>query len=114
MISVERNGLPGGVVHVKTTPATGPHRAGAHERGLYDPRLGRFLSPDPVVADATMSQDWNAYSYASNSPMSYADPTGYVRAGPGCDSITVFCAANDTGGGTRSSRSRIRFPGASG
>ena len=66
---------------------------------LYDPQLGRFLSPDPHVTNPAMGQDWNRYSYVSNSPMSYSDPTGYVRAGPGCDSVTVFCASDDAGGG---------------
>ena len=43
---------------------------------VYDPAIGRFLSPDPVVADASFSQSWNAYSYALNSPLSYSDPSG--------------------------------------
>ena len=64
---------------------------------LYDPQLGRFLSPDPYVADPTMGQDWNAYSYVANSPMSYLDPTGHVRTGPMC-SLAVRCAADDSGG----------------
>ena len=28
---------------------------------LYDPRLGRYLSPDPAVSNPTSSQDWNGY-----------------------------------------------------
>ncbi len=44
---------------------------------VYDPVIGRFLSPDPIVADASFSQSWNAYSYALNSPLSYSDPTGF-------------------------------------
>ena len=45
---------------------------------VYDPVLGRFLSPDPVVADATYSQSWNAYSYALNSPLSFTGPSGHI------------------------------------
>ena len=45
---------------------------------VYYPVLGRFLSPDPVVADATYSQSWNAYSYALNSPLSFSDPSGHI------------------------------------
>ncbi|MCL2074767.1 MAG: RHS repeat-associated core domain-containing protein, partial [Marinilabiliaceae bacterium] len=43
---------------------------------LYDPAVGRFLSPDPYVPDGTFSQDFNRYSYARNNPMIYADPDG--------------------------------------
>ncbi|MDR2907815.1 MAG: hypothetical protein LBU91_07500 [Bacteroidales bacterium] len=43
---------------------------------MYDPVLGRFLSPDPYVADGTYSQDFNRYSYARNNPLSYTDPSG--------------------------------------
>ena len=44
---------------------------------LYDPRLGRFLSADPVVARPWTGQGWNPYSYVENSPLSRTDPTGY-------------------------------------
>ena len=65
---------------------------------LHDPRLGRFLSPDPYVADPASSQDWNAYSYVANSPLSHADPTGLFRAGPGCNVHGVMCLEADGGG----------------
>ena len=52
---------------------------------LYDPRLGRFLSPDPIVSDPLSGQGWNLYSYVGNSPVSRTDPTGYCyAAGPLC------------------------------
>jgi RHS repeat-associated protein len=43
---------------------------------LYDPLLGRFLSPDPYVVDAGYLQDFNRYSYARNNPLVYVDPEG--------------------------------------
>ena len=43
---------------------------------LYDPLLGRFLSPDPIIANPADGQQWNLYSYAGNSPLSYVDPSG--------------------------------------
>jgi RHS repeat-associated protein len=44
---------------------------------LYDPFVGEFLSPDPVIQDITDSQAFNAYSYVRNNPLSSVDPTGY-------------------------------------
>ncbi len=44
---------------------------------VYDPELGRFLSPDPLVQAPGNSQSWNRYSYVFNSPLSYTDPSGY-------------------------------------
>lgn len=46
---------------------------------IYDPELGRFLSPDPIVQSPGFSQSWNRYSYVMNSPLSYTDPSGFVR-----------------------------------
>ncbi|MDE0451524.1 MAG: Ig-like domain-containing protein [Gammaproteobacteria bacterium] len=46
---------------------------------MYDPRLGRFLSPDPIVGDPTSSRSWNLYSYVRNNPFSYVDPTGELE-----------------------------------
>ena len=69
-----------------------------HANGrLYDPRLGRYLSPDPAVSDPTHAQSWNGYAYVGNSPLSFTDPTGMVRAGPGCNVGGVMCL--DDGGG---------------
>ena len=69
------------------------HRGGR----LYDPTLGRFLSPDPAVGDPGSAQAWNGYAYVSNSPMSFVDPSGLVQAGPGCNIGPVMCL--DGGGG---------------
>jgi RHS repeat-associated protein len=43
---------------------------------LYDPLVGRFLSPDPYVQDPTNTQNYNRYSYVLNNPLKYTDPTG--------------------------------------
>ena len=56
---------------------------------MYDPRLGRFLSPDPIVGDPTSSQSWNLYSYVGNNPLSYADPTG-AAAEPTVEEIVDY------------------------
>lgn len=43
---------------------------------LYDPVVGRFLSPDPYVQAPWMSQNFNRYSYGLNNPLRYNDPNG--------------------------------------
>jgi hypothetical protein len=45
---------------------------------VYDPKLARFLNPDPVIANPTFTQDYNAYSYVRNNPLGYVDPSGYI------------------------------------
>ncbi|PCI14998.1 MAG: hypothetical protein COB71_00150 [Thiotrichales bacterium] len=42
----------------------------------YDPRLGRFLSPDPIGYVSDTPQSFNYYAYANNNPYRYTDPTG--------------------------------------
>jgi len=44
---------------------------------VYDPVLARFLSADPNVTDVNDPQSYNRYSYASNNPLRYTDPTGF-------------------------------------
>lgn len=43
---------------------------------LYDPALGRFLSPDPYVQAPDFSQNFNRYSYCLNNPLRFTDPSG--------------------------------------
>ena len=43
---------------------------------LYDPLLGRFLSPDPYVQAPDFTQNFNRYSYALNNPLKFTDDTG--------------------------------------
>jgi len=43
---------------------------------LYDPALGRFLSPDPYVQMPDFTQNFNRYSYCLNNPLVYVDEDG--------------------------------------
>jgi len=43
---------------------------------MYDPLLGRMLSPDNYVQAPGNSQNFNRYSYCLNNPLIYTDPSG--------------------------------------
>ena len=45
---------------------------------LYDPVVGRFLSPDPYVQMPDFTQNFNRYSYCLNNPLVYVDESGEV------------------------------------
>ncbi|MEO0616403.1 MAG: RHS repeat-associated core domain-containing protein [Pseudomonadota bacterium] len=47
---------------------------------VYDPELGRFISPDPNVQFPESTQGFNRYTYVGNNPMSYSDPSGFFLA----------------------------------
>jgi RHS repeat-associated protein len=58
---------------------------------IYDPRIARFTTTDPLVSHPGFSQSWNPYSYVMNSPLKYVDPSGYgddplPPFSPGCTS----------------------------
>ena len=44
---------------------------------MYDPALGRFLSPDPYMQAPDFTQGLNRYIYCLNNPLSLTDPSGY-------------------------------------
>jgi RHS repeat-associated protein len=46
---------------------------------LYDPALGRMLSADPTVPGAMNGQAYNRYSYVTNNPLSFTDPSGHIE-----------------------------------
>ena len=48
---------------------------------MYDPLVGRMLSPDIVIQDPEYSQSYNRYSYCFNNPLRFTDPSGYVVRG---------------------------------
>lgn len=47
------------------------------EGRVYDPEVGRFLSPDPNVQYPDSSQGYNRYTYVGDNPLSMSDPSGY-------------------------------------
>jgi RHS repeat-associated protein len=55
---------------------------------IYDPTLGRFQSADTVVPDPTDTQSFNRYSYVTNNPLAFVDPSG---------NATLKCTSVDGG-----------------
>ena len=45
---------------------------------MYDPLVGRMLSPDIVIQNPEYSQSYHRYSYCFNNPLRFTDPSGYV------------------------------------
>ena len=60
---------------------------------MYDPLVGRFLSPDNYTQSAT-TQGLNRYSYCLNNPLAYTDPSGYLAYGAGYNTGQDLAAIN--------------------
>jgi RHS repeat-associated protein len=44
---------------------------------FYEPTLGVFIQPDPMMPGASNPQSFNRYSYVLNNPINLNDPSGY-------------------------------------
>jgi RHS repeat-associated protein len=71
---------------------TGLYNYGAR---LYDPDLGRFMTPDSIVPDPENPQSFNRYAYARNNPINRVDPSGNLDFDFNGISFCLF----DCGGG---------------
>jgi len=60
---------------------------------IYDPYIGRFLSPDTIIPNAADMQQYNRYSYVGNNPLGFVDPTGNM----GC-AVTTCVISNTVPG----------------
>ena len=56
-----------------------------HETGLYnynarlyDPVVGKFVSPDTFIPQPDLPQAFNRFAYCVNNPIIYSDPSGHV------------------------------------
>ncbi|KZN46312.1 RHS repeat-associated core domain-containing protein, partial [Pseudoalteromonas luteoviolacea] len=59
--------------------ALGGEKRIIHMNGrIFDADTGRFMQADPFVQAPTNLQNYNAYSYVLNNPLSYTDPSGYL------------------------------------
>jgi RHS repeat-associated protein len=50
---------------------------------MFDPRLGRFLTPDPLNSRPLNGLSFNRYAYVTNNPLRLIDPTGLGETIPG-------------------------------
>ena len=57
---------------------------------LYDPYIGRMLSPDNLVVDPYNVQHYNRYSYVWNNPLAWIDPTGNSGGRPDGKGGVIF------------------------
>lgn len=96
--------LPFGIEQTGSTPTDRRSFAGQQrdrESGFdyfgaryFNSQTGRFTTVEPghVNGDVTDPQSWNAYAYARNNPLKYADPTGMAYEicveGYSCQSVS--------------------------
>ena len=52
------------------------------------PYINRFLQPDSIIPDLSNPQSWNRYSYVTNRPVNFSDPSGHRPCG---DEEVVDC-----------------------
>ena len=76
---------------------------------LYDPAIGRFLSPDPFVQMPDFTQSFNRYSYCLNNPVMYSDPSGELFGID--DAIVIGAMVGAFFGGIRADRKGQGFLG---
>ncbi|MDZ7743804.1 MAG: RHS repeat-associated core domain-containing protein [Bacteroidota bacterium] len=74
---------------------------------VYDPVVGYFSSPDPLIRIPENTLGFNPYTYGKHNPLSYIDPSGYLEteiadigAGPIIDYVIYLANSNMIEGGT--------------
>jgi RHS repeat-associated protein len=58
----------------------------------YDPKLGRFTSPDPACrmgVSLSIEEVVNPYMYCRNNPVAFTDPMGFTDAAPGMPAVVA-------------------------
>ncbi len=69
-----------------------------YDARMYDPVIGRFISPDSIIPQPFNPQSLNRYSYCLNNPLIYVDPTGHVYWG-GVGVLPEYCPTCGTPSG---------------
>ncbi|MGH1469870.1 MAG: RHS repeat-associated core domain-containing protein [Cellvibrionaceae bacterium] len=76
---------------------------------VYDPTLGRFISPDVVVQAPHFSQSYNRYAYVWNNPVSMIDPTGFWGESI-CDHSYFCSSTGENGDSSEKNKKREKEP----
>lgn len=77
-------------MHVRQLERTDGAKSAGENRAAES---GRRRGNDSLQADPEVSESWNAYAYAENSPVSRADPTGLLSRLGMSSSASKFAAA---------------------
>jgi RHS repeat-associated protein len=72
-----------------TDPSTGQVDMGVRS---YEPTLGRFSSPDPLLGDPASPPSLNRFTYAVGNPVTLSDPTGLCPHPDECPPPPTFTA----------------------
>ncbi len=78
-----------------TDPSTGQVDMGTRS---YEPTLGRFSSRDVLFGDPTSPMSLNQYVYATDSPITFTDPTGMCACKKGNDAWRGSPQPDEDGG----------------
>ncbi len=81
----------------------------------YDPSIGRFISEDTYEGDITNPLSLNLYTYVSNNPLKYSDPSGHQQilepgSGPGLPTPFGGYAGSSSDKGLISALLALMFP----
>jgi RHS repeat-associated protein len=49
---------------------------------FYSPYINRFVQPDTIIPSLSNPQSWNRFSYVTNRPINFNDPSGHIAS---CD-----------------------------
>lgn len=56
----------------------------------YDPSVGRFTQPDPLLGTPTQPASQHRYAYVGNNPLNLTDPTGLSCTSPQADDLGII------------------------
>lgn len=73
---------------------------------IYDPVIGRVVSPDNVVSTPQSTQGYNRYSYVHNNPLRYTDPDGNI---PVLAAVAIGAAVGVLGNGINNAMHHRNF-----